>query len=67
MVGDDAKDMEAGRTAGCKTILVTTGPNQGNVEEQDKLPDYVANSLREAAKRIIEDIESRTAGVRARK
>jgi histidinol-phosphate phosphatase family protein len=64
MVGDDARDVEAGRTAGCKTILVTTGPSQGNSKRQGKPPDYVANSLHEAAEWIIKDVKSRTAGAK---
>jgi len=61
MVGDDAKDIEAGRTAGCKTILVTTGPSQGNMEGQAQSPDYVAGSLYEAVEWIIGDVKLRTA------
>ncbi len=38
MIGDDVKDMEAGKTAGYKTILVTTGPNQRNSKGQGNHP-----------------------------
>ena len=55
MVGDDAKDIEAGSSAGCKTVLVTTGPNQGEIDGQVRLPEYVANTLYEAAEWIVRD------------
>ena len=47
VVGDMQMDIDAGRTLGCKTVLVTTGPNGGsNITES---PDYIAYSLLEAA------------------
>ena len=55
MVGDDAKDIAAGRSAGCKTVLVTTGPDRGGLEGQEGPPDYVAHSLCEAAEWIARD------------
>lgn len=55
MVGDDAKDIEAGRAAGCKTIRVTTGPNRGDSQGQNIRPDYIASNLYEAAEWILED------------
>ena len=58
MVGDDARDVEAGRAAGCKTVLVTTGPNQGDIMGQGKRADYVAGTLREAAEWIVKDAQS---------
>lgn len=61
MVGDHEKDVEAGRAAGCKTLLVTTGSNQESGNRQSKPPDYIANSLYEAVEWIIEDAESRLA------
>lgn len=67
MVGDDARDVEAGRTAGCKTVLVTTGPSQGSSRRQGKPPDYMAGSLHEAAEWVISDVKSRTAGAREKK
>jgi len=57
MIGDDAKDIEAGKAAGCKTILVTTGPNGENIEAQGKNPDNIANSLYEAVEWIANDIQ----------
>jgi histidinol-phosphate phosphatase family protein len=55
MVGDDPKDLEAGRAAGCKTLLVTTGPNRGDLQRKSVTPDYVAVDLYEAARWIAGD------------
>ncbi|MFC1925987.1 D-glycero-beta-D-manno-heptose 1,7-bisphosphate 7-phosphatase [Chloroflexota bacterium] len=60
MVGDNEKDIEAGRAAGCKTVFVTTGPNQEISKRQNNTPDYIAENLYEATKWIIEDAESRS-------
>ena len=60
MVGDNAKDIEAGKAAGCKTILVTTGPNGENIEAKVKEPDIIAASLYEAVEWIIKDINNST-------
>ena len=38
MVGDRSSDVEAGRNAGCKTILISESSDEGN-------PDFVAPSL----------------------
>lgn len=49
MIGDMQKDIDVGRAVGCKTILVTTGPEKGaNVNGAD----YVAESLLDAAEWI---------------
>jgi len=58
MVGDAPKDIEAGSSAGCKTVLVTTGPGQGKMNGQTPPPDHVANSLYEAAAWIVKDANS---------
>lgn len=55
MVGDAAKDVQAGQAAGCKTVLVTTGPDQENIEGEARPPDHVADSLYEAAEWIVKD------------
>ena len=51
VVGDSWRDIEAGRRIGTKTILVKSGPSRGN-EDCDP-PDFIAENLLEAAKRII--------------
>lgn len=53
MIGDKGSDIEAGHSAGLKSILVLTG--YGPITAQDKTltPDYVATDLAEAAKFIV--------------
>lgn len=46
MVGDTATDIEAGKAAGCRTILIRTSYNQAAIEEV--AADYVVGSLEEA-------------------
>lgn len=59
MIGDSAKDIQAGLNAGCKkTILVRTGNGKMAEEElkkKDIHPDYVASDLYEAACWIVEN------------
>jgi D-glycero-D-manno-heptose 1,7-bisphosphate phosphatase len=53
MVGDSARDVEAGRRAGCRTAVVLTG--HLTAEEARRLeppPDVVADNVLEAAKLI---------------
>lgn len=54
MVGDKKSDLQAGKQAGCKTILVLTGYGD---ETKDHLngfnPDYIAKDLMEAADWIL--------------
>lgn len=56
MVGDAERDIIAGKSAGCRTILVLTG--KLTREEAERIPckpDYVANTLADAAE-IIENL-----------
>ncbi len=47
MIGDSLRDTEAGRSAGCKTILISAG--HAGPESNDKnRPDHVAVNMREA-------------------
>lgn len=66
MVGDKISDVEFGRKAGCKSILVLTGYGKGELEyHRDKLdgePDYIADDILDAAKWIVKDIETRGQG-----
>ena len=66
MVGDKISDVEFGRKAGCKSILVLTGYGKGELEyHRDKLtaePDYIADDILDAAKWIVKDIEARGQG-----
>ncbi len=49
LIGDELTDIQAGNSAGCKTIHVLTGEYKEPVKESD----FVANSLIEAADYII--------------
>lgn len=50
MIGDRRKDVEAGRRAGCQTILIDQGYNEPGTTE----PDHTAHSMDEAARWILE-------------
>lgn len=55
MIGDSEKDIEAGKKAGCKTILVLTGKAK---KRQDAIgfktrPDFIAKDLLDAVDNII--------------
>jgi len=47
MIGDNDRDVEAGRSAGCKTILIASTASDA-AHPQTSKPDYVAVNLREA-------------------
>ena len=47
MIGDRHSDVEAGKNAGCKTILIGDGDNSSAIK-----PDFQKNSLLEAAQMI---------------
>ena len=51
MVGDRWRDIEAGRAAGCRTILVERGYDERRAEP----PDAVVTSLAEASELILSD------------
>ena len=59
-VGDAARDLEAGRAAGTKTVLVLTGYGQqaANEVRQRGLADHVAEDLADAARWIVADAAS---------
>ena len=61
-VGDSNIDVQAGRNAGTKTILVLSG-NTRTAEETDGWPvkpDFIARDLNEAADIIMKDVRSET-------
>ena len=55
VVGDMQMDIDAGKALGCKTVLVTTGPQEGNGVVDSY--DYMADSLLEAAQWIAGNTE----------
>jgi histidinol-phosphate phosphatase family protein len=54
VIGDQASDIQLGRNAGCRTILVLTGHGEENQNRANN-PDLVVRDLREAAQRILRD------------
>ncbi len=50
MVGDKASDVEAGKRAGCQTVLLSTKPV---LDELDPMPDEVAGSWPEVVQCIL--------------
>ena len=53
MVGDKLSDVEAGKRAGCKTIMVKTGYGAGELKSNQIECNYVADDLYEAVKHIL--------------
>lgn len=52
-VGDGEIDIKAGKAASCRTVLVTTGPNEKKGVAEPS--DYIADTLLEAAEWIVKD------------
>ncbi|MBD3259013.1 D-glycero-beta-D-manno-heptose 1,7-bisphosphate 7-phosphatase [Candidatus Woesearchaeota archaeon] len=52
VIGDKTADIEMGRRAGCKSILVKTG-KAGEDDEFDIAPYYVGKTLKEAIEKIL--------------
>ena len=58
MVGDILNDVEAGRRAGCRTVLIANGNETEWVDAPDRRPDFTAADLAEAARLILGADES---------
>ena len=54
MIGDKAIDVETGFRAGTKTALVLTGYGQKDIQQLEREPDIIAESLFETVKKINE-------------
>ncbi len=53
MIGDTERDVQAGKSAGCRSILLLTGKlKKEDVKTFACKPDYVASDLREAVERL---------------
>jgi histidinol phosphatase-like enzyme len=63
MVGDILDDVEAGRRAGCRTILIDAGNETEWRMAPKRLPHHVAKDLDEAAELIL-GLEARARGER---
>jgi len=59
MIGDDPKDVKAGRVAGCRTILLTADPTQPH-EDLQGICDHAAPDLFEAIQWLLEDAGSKS-------
>lgn len=53
MIGDKKSDIDAGKSVGCKTILVLTGYGMKELEKYDIGYDIIANNLYDAVKKIL--------------
>jgi len=53
VVGDMPLDINAGKSLGCRTVIVTTGPDKGSCITNTA--DYTAHNLLEAAQWIVEN------------
>jgi D,D-heptose 1,7-bisphosphate phosphatase len=58
MIGDILDDMEAGKRAGCKTILLDVGSETEWEINSYRLPNFYANNLIAAAQIILNDANS---------
>ncbi|MDM8000430.1 MAG: D-glycero-beta-D-manno-heptose 1,7-bisphosphate 7-phosphatase [Dehalococcoidia bacterium] len=59
MIGDDPKDVEAGKAAGCRTILLT-GSAAGQPQDINGICDHVAVDLYEAVGWLLQDAAERS-------
>jgi D-glycero-D-manno-heptose 1,7-bisphosphate phosphatase len=54
MIGDILDDVEAGRRAGCRTILVDNGNETEWRLNERRRPELIVRDLRDAASRVLE-------------
>jgi D-glycero-D-manno-heptose 1,7-bisphosphate phosphatase len=64
MVGDILNDVEAGRRAGCRTLLINNGNETEWRWSADRVPDGVVSSFTEASIRIVRAAHAPPAGRR---
>jgi D-glycero-D-manno-heptose 1,7-bisphosphate phosphatase len=58
MIGDILDDMEAGKKAGCKTILLNVGNETEWKMDRFRVPDYNTQNMLEAANIILNDLNT---------
>ena len=57
-IGDDKKDILAGRSIGCKTVLVLSGKSsRQDAAQWEEEPDYIFKDLLEAVKYLTKDLK----------
>jgi D-glycero-D-manno-heptose 1,7-bisphosphate phosphatase len=59
MIGDILDDVEAGRRAGCRTVLIDSGNETEWVLSRNRMPDHVVRDMGEAAA-VIEALDAKT-------
>jgi D-glycero-D-manno-heptose 1,7-bisphosphate phosphatase len=59
MIGDILDDVEAGRRAGCRTVLIDSGNETEWMLSRDRMPDHVVRDVKEAAA-VIEALDGKT-------
>jgi len=57
MIGDILNDVEAGKSAGCNTILIDNGNETEWLYTKDRTPNYIVPNLKEAAEIILLHVE----------
>lgn len=62
MIGDMLDDVEAGRRAGCRTVLIDNGHETDWRQGPNRAPHMTAANLRDAAARILADQSEGTMG-----
>lgn len=60
VVGDILNDIEAGRRAGCKTILLDVGNEPELILKERRQPDFTVKNLLEAAEIILRDLQNKS-------
>jgi D,D-heptose 1,7-bisphosphate phosphatase len=58
MIGDILNDVEAGKKAGCKTVLIDNGNEKDWLVNEMRTPDYKAKSIKDAAFQILQHLQS---------
>ncbi len=58
MIGDNLSDVEAGRSAGCRTIWLTADSGERQFVPQHQSPDHTAQNLFEAVTWLVRDAQS---------
>jgi D-glycero-D-manno-heptose 1,7-bisphosphate phosphatase len=54
LIGDILNDVEAGKMAGCKTILIDNGNETEWMVNKLRLPDYLVKDMEEVSEKVLE-------------
>jgi phosphoglycolate phosphatase-like HAD superfamily hydrolase len=58
MIGDILNDVEAGKKAGCKTVLIVNGNKEEELKSTVRTPDFKAKNIEEAAAQILQHVKN---------